>query len=274
MEKVQKIQRRILMIQVLLVGCICLLAGKAFDIQILKAQDLTQKAEQGYSRYLTIKGDRGQILDRHLNKLGTSIDAPTITADPSQINDSARTAAELSKILKINKKLIKEKLSRKGRFVVVAQKVSPNQARQIRKLGYQGIYFENDSKRFYPNRNLAAQVIGFTGKDDIGLEGLEFKYNAILMGDTAKTKIKKDGAGRVLDIHKNQRDELKGNSIVLTIDKKIQFLSERTLEQTVKEYRAKSGMALVMKPSTGELLAVAHYPGFNPNNYGAFNREV
>jgi cell division protein FtsI (penicillin-binding protein 3) len=268
MKKDKQIKRRILVIQFLLVGCICLLAAKAFEVQILKAQDLTQKAEQGYSRYLTIKGERGQILDRHLNKLGTSIDAPTITADPSQINDPAKTAIKLAKILKTGEKDLKKKLSRNGRFVMIARKVSPNQATQIKALGFQGIYFENDSKRFYPNRSLAAQIIGFTGKDDSGLEGLEFKYNAILVGDVAKTKVKRDGAGRVLDIHKNRRDELKGNSIVLTIDKKIQFLSERTLEQTVKKYQAKSGMALVMKPSTGELLAIAHYPGFNPNNYG------
>ena len=272
MERGQKIQQRILVIQILLVGCICLLGAKAFDVQILKARDLSQKAEQGYSRYLTFKGERGQILDRHLNKLGTSIDAPTITADPSQVNDPVRTAAEISKILKIDTKSLTEKLSRDGRFVMIARKVSPSHASQIRALGFQGIYFENDSKRFYPNQNLASQVIGFTGKDDIGLEGLEFKYNAILVGDTAKTKIKRDGAGRVLDIHKNRRDELRGNSIVLTIDKKIQFLSERTLEQTVTKFQAKSGMALVMRPTTGELLAIAHYPGFNPNNYRGFNK--
>ena len=260
------------MIQVLLVGCICLLAAKAFEVQILKAQDLTLKAEQGYSRYLTIQGDRGQILDRHLNKLGTSIDAPNITADPSQIKDPARTATKLGKILETDENFIKEKLSRDRRFVMVASKVSPVQADRIKALGFQGIYFENDSKRFYPNRNLAAQLIGFTGKDDIGLEGLEFKYNAILVGDITKTMEKRDGAGRTFDIHKNRREELKGNSLVLTIDKKIQFLSERTLEQTVKEFQAKSGMALVMKPKTGELLAIAHYPGFNPNNYKAFKK--
>ncbi len=269
MEKNQKKQtkRRILLVQILLVGCIFLLGAKSFDVQIFKAHDLTRKAEQGYSKYLTIKGERGQILDRHLNKLGTSIDAPTITADPSQILDPARTATRISKILNIKQTVLKAKLSRSGRFVVIARKVSPAQANQIRNLNIQGIYLKTDSKRFYPNRNLAAQVIGFTGKDDSGLEGLEFKYNAVLEGDIVKIKVTRDGAGRVLDIHKNRRNQLKGNSLVLTIDKKIQFLSERTLEQTVKTHQAKSGMALVMKPATGELLAIAHYPGFNPNNF-------
>ncbi len=276
MEKNPKkqVKQRIFVIQILLVGCICLLVARSFEVQIFKARDLTKKAEQGYSKYLTIKGERGQILDRHLSKLGTSIDAPTITADPSKILDPARTATDLSKILKVKPRVLKEKLSRNRRFIMVAEKVSPTQAKRIRALNIKGIYLENDSKRFYPNRNLAAQVIGFTGKDNSGLEGLEFKYNAILEGEVVKIKVKRDGAGRVLDINKKRRSELKGNSLVLTIDKKIQFLSEQTLEQTVKTHQAKSGMALVMKPSTGELLAMAHYPGFNPNNFNASNRDT
>ena len=263
----KQIKRRILLIQALLVGSVFLLGARSFEVQIFKSHDLTRKAEQGYSKHLTIKGERGQILDRHLNKLGTSIDAPTITADPSQILEPSRTAVALSKILDIKQTDLKATLSREGRFAVIARKVSPAQAKQIRDLDIQGIYLKNDSKRFYPNRNLAAQVIGFTGKDDSGLEGLEFKYNAVLEGEEVKIKVKRDGTGRVLDIHKNRRNQLKGNSLVLTIDKKIQFLSERTLEQTVKDNQAKSGMALVMKPATGELLAIAHYPGFNPNNF-------
>jgi cell division protein FtsI (penicillin-binding protein 3) len=270
----KQIKRRILLIQVLLVGSVFLLGARSFEVQIFKAHDLTRKAEQGYSKYLTIKGERGQILDRHLNKLGTSIDAPTITADPSQILEPTRTAAALSKILDIKQTDLKATLSRERRFAVIARKVSPAQAQQIQELNIQGLYLKNDSKRFYPNRSLAAQVIGFTGKDDSGLEGLEFKYNAILEGETVEIQVKRDGTGRVLDIHKNRRNQLKGNSLVLTIDRKIQFLSERTLEQTVKDNQAKSGMALVMKPATGELLAIAHYPGFNPNNFKISNKNT
>ncbi|MCP3941275.1 MAG: penicillin-binding protein 2 [Desulfobacteraceae bacterium] len=270
----KQIRQRIFIIQILLVGCICLLGIKAFDVQIFDFHDLTKKAELSYSKDLIIKGERGQILDRYLNKLGTSIDAPTITANPSQILDPIGTATALSKILNIKPKALEDKLSKNRQFIMIARKVSPTQATQIKALGVQGIYLESDSKRFYPNRNLAAQVIGFTGKDDSGLEGLEFKYNAILEGGIVKIRVKRDGTGRVLDINKKRRIELKGNSIVLTIDKKIQFLSERTLEQTVKAQQAKSGIALVMKPSTGELLAIANYPGFNPNNFAAFNKNT
>ena len=273
-EKKRPMGPRIVFIQILLVGCLCLLGARSFEVQIFQARDLTQKAENNYSRHLTIQGERGLILDRNFNKLGASIDALTVTADPSQIEAPEKTAKALAGILKIDRAPLAKRLATDRRFAVVARDISPDQAAQIRELKIRGIYFKNDSKRFYPNRNLAAQVIGFTGEDDAGLEGLEFKYNAVLTGAKAKIKITKDGTGRILDIDKQKKAELKGNSLVLTIDKKIQFLSERALESTVKEHKAHSGMALVMRPDTGELLAIAHYPQFNPNNYQDFSQEV
>ncbi|MCG8687637.1 MAG: penicillin-binding protein 2 [Desulfobacterales bacterium] len=265
--------RRVLFVRFILISCLLLLGAKSVDVQIFNGKHLTQKAEQAYSMQMSIKGDRGQILDRHLNKLGTNTDAPNVTADPTQINQPKVVARKLAKILDENTRRLTDKLSSKRRFVILARRITPSQAEAVKALNYKGIYLKNDSKRFYPNRNLAAQVIGFTGKEDRGLEGLEFKYNAVLEGTRIKTKVRRDGSGRVLDIDRNKRDELRGNAIVLTIDKKIQFLSEQALEQAVKANRGKSGMALVMRPSTGELLAIAHYPAFNPNNYSDFSRD-
>ena len=269
----KQLGRRVLFVQFFLILCIGLLGAKSFEVQILKGRALTQIATQTYSRDLAIQGDRGQILDRHMSKLGTSIDAPNVTADPTQVKNPAVTAGKLAKLLDLDKAKLKAKLSQKRRFAILARRISPDQAKAVKALNLKGIYLKNDSKRFYPNRNLAAQVIGFTGKEDRGLEGLEFKYNAILEGSRVTAKVTRDGAGRILDIDKNQRDGLRGNAIVLTIDKKIQFLSERTLARTVKAHKAKSGMALVMRPATGELLAAAHYPEFNPNNFAGFSRD-
>ena len=269
----KRLGRRVLFVQFFLILCIGLLGAKSFEVQILKGRALTQIATQTYSRDLAIQGDRGQILDRHMSKLGTSIDAPNVTADPTQVKNPAVTAGKLAKLLDLDKAKLKAKLSQKRRFAILARRISPDQAKAVKALNLKGIYLKNDSKRFYPNRNLAAQVIGFTGKEDRGLEGLEFKYNAILEGSRVTAKVTRDGAGRILDIDKNQRDGLRGNAIVLTIDKKIQFLSERTLARTVKAHKAKSGMALVMRPATGELLAAAHYPEFNPNNFAGFSRD-
>ena len=270
----KKIKQRIIIIQILIVASIFLLGAKSFDIQIFKAKELTQKAGSGYSRYITVKGERGQIFDRNMNKLATSIDAISITACPSKIKDPVSAAKKLSKILDINREKLQSTLSSQRMFAWVARRVPPDQANKIRQLNLNGIYFENDSKRFYPNRNLAAQVIGFTGAEDSGLEGLEYKYNSVLEGGSMKIRVKKDGNGGVLDLDKKKGAELKGKSIVLTLDKKIQFLSEQILERTIKAHQAESGLALVMRPQTGEFLSIAHFPQFNPNNFKGYDNIV
>jgi cell division protein FtsI (penicillin-binding protein 3) len=269
-----RIRRRIVVIQVIMVASILLLCVKSFDIQVFKAKELSEKAENDYSRNITIKGERGQILDQNMNKLGASIDAVTITACPAKIADAGEAAKKIGALLGISPKNLKETLSSKRMFAWVQRGVTPDLAEKIRALNIPGIYFEKDSRRYYPNRSLAAQVIGFTGTDDTGLEGLEFKYNSVLEGRTRKISLTRDGNGRILDYEKKRISELKGDSIVLTLDKKIQFLSEQALEQAVTKHQAGSGMALVMKPGTGELLAIAHYPEFNPNNYRGYNRDT
>ncbi len=269
-----RIKTRIIIVKIVIILAIFLLGAKSFELQVLKAEDLNRKAENDYSKYITIKGERGQILDRNMNKLATSIDAITITASPAEIKNPEITAKKLSEILNINKSKLQQKLSTKQKFTWVQKRVTPDQAEQIKKLKLHGIYFKNDSKRFYPNKNLAAQIIGFTGDNDKGLEGLEFKYNSFLEGKDLKLKIKKDGNGRVMNFEKRQRANLNGSSLVLTIDKKIQFLSEKILEKTVKTHMAKSGIALVMRPKTGEVLSIAHYPEFNPNNFKRYDNKL
>jgi cell division protein FtsI (penicillin-binding protein 3) len=269
----EKIGLRIFFIRFFLLLCLSGIVIRSFDIQILQGEALKKKAENTYVRRITIQGDRGLILDRNSNKLGASTEAPDITADPTQVVNARQAAVQLVKILGGNQAEIEKKLSQKRRFALLASRVAPHRANEVKKLNIIGIYIQDNSKRFYPNRSLAAQVIGFTGKDDHGLEGLEFSYNDFLEGRILKTEEYRDGQGTVLDTGKNKRDGLKGATIVLTLDKKIQFFSEQALEQAVKEHRATSGMALVMQPATGELLAVAHYPEFNPNNYGDFSRS-
>lgn len=269
----EKIGLRICFIRFFLLLCLAGIVIRSFDIQILQGKALKKKAENTYVRRITIQGDRGLILDRNSNKLGASTEAPDITADPTQIANVRQAAGQLVQILGGSQAEIEKKLSQKRRFALLASRVPPHRADEVKKLNIVGIYIQDNSKRFYPNRSLAAQVVGFTGKDDHGLEGLEFSYNDFLEGLTLKTEEYRDGQGTVLDTGKKKREGLKGSTIVLTLDKKIQFFSEQALEQAVKEHRGTSGMALVMQPATGELLAVAHYPEFNPNNYGDFSKK-
>lgn len=266
-----KVARRIRFVQVVLVLILAGLGIKSFDIQILKAKEYAERAEKGYSLHLTIQGERGRILDRHWNKLGATLDAVTVIADPFRIEAPVKTARILAPILETGSEDLVQKLSRSGRYALVAENISPDLAAKVRELNLPGIYFRKSFKRFYPNRELAAQVIGFTGKKDVGLEGLEFKYNNVLEGGAVTTQVRRDGTGRILDIDRKKQAELRGKDIILTLDKKIQFFTETALEETVRKHQAKSGMALVMQPATGELLAMAHYPRFNPNSYNDFN---
>ncbi len=267
----KNILNRIRFIQVVLILTLTGLGIKSFDIQILKADEYARRAEKGYSRHLTIKGERGRILDRHWNKLGATLDALTVIADPLRIEAPVKTARALVPLLELDEKELVQKFSRKSRYALIAENISPDLALQVRDLNLPGIYFQKSFKRFYPNRDLAAQVLGFTGKEDVGLEGLEFRYNDVLEGRSVTIRVRRDGTGRILDIDRKKQAELRGNDIVLTLDKKIQLFTETALEETVRKHQAKSGMALVMRPVTGELLAMAQYPRFNPNNYGDFD---
>ncbi|MBF0231867.1 MAG: penicillin-binding protein 2, partial [Desulfamplus sp.] len=273
-EKQRGLNIRIAVIKWLFILVMAILGMKAIDIQIFKSTDLTKKAEREYIKTITIQGKRGDIMDRNKKRLTTTIDTVSVAAAPSRITNPAETANALASILKIDKKRLQEQLSTKKSFVWVKRKISPTEAENIKKLKMNGIFFKDDVIRFHPNKELAAQVIGITGSDGKGLEGLEFFYNNSLEGKSRQIQITKDASGRYYNEEKNIRESLKGDSLVLTIDSTIQFISESALQKAVEDHDALSGTAIVMKTDTGEILAMAHYPTFNPNSFSDFNRET
>ncbi len=267
-------KRRIAFIQILFVAAFFILGAKSVYVQIIQADELTKKAAKDHSRLVEIKGERGEILDRHHNKLATSTPAISVASCPKHITAPARTAGAISEILGLDPRRLEKTFATKRLYARIARKITPEQAAQIKRLNLRGIYFEDDFRRMYPHRETAAQVIGIVGSEENGLEGLELKLNSILEGRTGTVRVKRYGNGSLLAPDRTTRAALKGHSVVLTIDKKIQYLSEQALEKTVQENQAASGMALVMKPSTGEMLAIAHYPRFNPNNYMGLDKAV
>lgn len=273
-DKKQHLSVRIRIVQVFLVLLFCAVGIKAINIQVFESSALTLKDRNDYVRHITIEGERGQILDRNLNKLASSAPAATISAHPKQIKNPKDTARKLAGVLGVNRRTLEKKLTSRKNFVWLAKKAPPATETAVRELAIQGITIEKDSRRSYPNRSLAAQVIGFTGNDSSGLEGLEFKFNPLLEGQKETVRIEKTRKGGLIELTKTRKPQLKGRTLVLTIDKKIQFMSEQALETAVKKYHAKSGMALVMRPKTGELLAIAHYPSFNPNDFRSGNSMV
>ena len=268
-----KMQLRIFMIQLFLFAAFLLLGAKSVQLQVFEAESLNRLAEKEYSGHMVMKGKRGKIFDKNMKELSTSIDTLSLAASPPRVKDPENAASKLSDLLDADKSSIYDKLTRDTGFTWIKRRISPEIAGRIKEKKIPGIFFKNDTRRYYPNRGLAAQVLGFTGTDNKGLEGLEYRFNEELAGKDVKIRIVKDATGKRVDTEKRFKSRFAGNSLVLTLDKKIQFVTEQALEHTVTDQNAKSGLAVVMKPATGEILAMAHYPGFNPNRFQDFSQN-
>ncbi|MCK5507049.1 MAG: penicillin-binding protein 2, partial [Desulfobacterales bacterium] len=155
----------------------------------------------------------------------------------------------------------------------IKRKVTPKEVKQVKDLDLKGIDFIPEHERFYPNKTLAAQVLGFSGIDGHGLEGIEYYYDSYLKGSDCRFTVLKDAFKRGFDTEKNEMSDCSGNNLILTIDHNVQYLTESALEEATVKFNAKSGIAIVMSPKTGAMLAVAHYPFFNPNAFGDFDQD-
>ncbi|MBI9090420.1 MAG: penicillin-binding protein 2 [Desulfobacterium sp.] len=267
------IRARIIVVEVFFFLVILLLGAKAVEIQIIESSDLAKKAITEYTGTVRIQGKRGEILDRNMNRLGTTIAALSVAASPRKIQNPAKDARAIASILEIDPVKLKQKLSNGKPFTPIKRKITPDEVRDLKALNIKGLIFQNDVIRFYPNRTLAGQVIGFTGSEAKGLEGLEYGYDSVLQGQQTRLTITKDATGRHLDPDKRLKEQFNGGSLVLTLDRNIQYISETALKDVVTRYKAQSGMAIVMRPKTGEILAMALYPEFNPNAFSDFARD-
>jgi cell division protein FtsI (penicillin-binding protein 3) len=247
---------------------------KATYLQVFRGSWLSQKAADQYEVSYRSAGKRGTIFDRNLREMAVSIDVESIAAHPKQIENPKNAAGSLSKILKMNRKALAKKLQCKKKFVWIQRMVTPKEAEAVKKLDISGLDFIPEHKRFYPNKTLAAQLIGFTDIDDHGLEGLEFYYNDVLSGSVVEYTVLRDARGQGFEAENSEGSASSGKNLILTIDSTIQYIAEKALAESVKEFSAKSGMAVVMDPRTGALLAMAQIPLFNPNALSGFNRKV
>ena len=238
---------------------------KAMYLQVFRGSWLSQKAADQYEVSFKSSGKRGTIFDRNLREMAVSIDVMSIAGHPQQIKHPKGAARSLSKVLKIDRRALAKKLNSKKKFVWIKRKVTPKEAEAVKKLNIDGLDFIPEHKRFYPNKTLAAQLIGFTDIDDHGLEGIEFNYDDDLSGEVVQYTVLRDAHGRGFEAENMTGLSSSGKNLVLTIDSTIQYITEKTLDETVKKFSATSGMAIVMVPKTGAILAMAHVPLFNPN---------
>lgn len=246
--------------------------GRAFYLQILQHEILEKKADKQHQHRIDLTPARGSILDCNGTTLAESIHMDSCYAEPRRIKDVDGTAAVLAPILGIPKGELVTRLSVNKSFIWIDRWLAPEIATRVKNMKLTGIGFAPESKRFYPNMEVAAHVVGFTGRDPNGLEGIELKYDSTILGNTGYMITERDALGRNIAIMNTViKDSSPGKSLVLTLDKTIQFIAEKELAKAVTDSNAKSGMALVMESDTGKVLAMANYPTFNPNAYSRYS---
>ncbi|MDO8885503.1 penicillin-binding protein 2 [Candidatus Oleimmundimicrobium sp.] len=250
------------------------IAIRLVNVQAVEREKYENLAKNQRLKSIEIPAKRGDIVDRNGNLLATSMDAITIYANPYFIKDPENVASQLSSILGINKKTILEKIDKDSGFVYIARKVDQSVVKRVKALKIEGIGFLNESKRCYPYNELASHVVGFVGIDNDGLVGLEMFYDDVLRGLPGHLLVEKDPIGRSISTGIFELSpSVDGKDIVLTIDRAIQFKAEEELNSCIDKFNAKAGNIVVMRPDTGEILAIANYPSFDLNNYTQTDSE-
>ncbi|MFB3061041.1 MAG: penicillin-binding protein, partial [Candidatus Binatia bacterium] len=219
----------------------------------------------------TVLPKRGSILDRNGEPLAISLEAQSVYVRPRRLKEPERTAAQLAKVLGMRQKQLRRRLKTEKPFVWVKRQVTPREVQRVRTLRLAGVGMYYEPKRYYPHGRLAGQMIGFVGSDSQGLEGVEGYYDKFIRGKFGSSIVEQDALGRKVMVQGVERLKVPpGADIHLTLDASIQSLVEKQLEATVTRFRAKAGTAVLVKPFTGEVLAMANFPFFNPNSFTRF----
>jgi len=266
---------RLLFISSLLLLFAISLIVRLADLQIVQHESLLAKSEKQSQGTLKTHFGRGTIFDRNDNELATNLEVESVFVVPQEVRDRKYTSRVLASALNQNYDRIYKEVSSKKQFTWIKRKVPADEITHLKKLALSGVNFRSEQKRFYPKRELAANVIGFVGTDDLGLAGIEHTYQEKLKGVVYSQSIEQDGKGRTIQALKNlSRSSLGNYDLMLTLDEVIQFTAEHHLKKQVDRYKADSGMVVVMDPYSVEIYAMANVPQFNPNNFNAFPRET
>ncbi|MBI3609314.1 MAG: penicillin-binding protein 2 [Nitrospirae bacterium] len=257
---------RIVLTGILLAAGFLVVAVRLFALQVVEAVELSKRAERQHEKSVALEGERGTIFDRKGRILATNVEVPSIYAIPTLIDNREAVASELARVLGTDSRTILKHLEGNRNFVWIERKVSPAVAESVKQLGMEGIGILNESQRFYPKRNLMGHLLGFAGMDNRGLEGIELKYDDLLRGEKGWAVVERDAFGQsIFEKGLNNIAPSRGKDLVLTIDEVIQHIAESELDAVMERTRAANGSVIVMNPKTGEVLAMAIRPEFNPN---------
>lgn len=250
------------------------LLARLIWIQIVNNNEYYNRALKQRMKEFKVIPDRGRIYDINGKELAVSVKSKTVVGLPKQITNPAQTARELADILSVGYDILFDRLTRDAYAVYLERIISDQKAEKIRSLNLKGITFIDESKRIYPKDQLAGHLIGFTGIDENGLEGVELSFDRYLTGTQGRLLTESDAAGKIIPEsildHVPKQD---GNNVYLTINEALQHNSERELASAVNQYDAQGGTIIIMEPKTGNIVSMANYPDYNPNQFSQYNQK-
>lgn len=250
---------------------------KVFYIQVFQYQKLNDLANDLWQRNLPITADRGLILDRNGKVLANNITTTSLYLVPNQIKNKEEVANTLASILGVSYEEMYKHVSKKTSIERVhpeGRQLAFDVADKINSYNYDGVYLLKEAKRYYPYGNLLSHVLGYVGIDNQGLSGLELKYDKELTGTSGSIKYYSDAKGNRLNMAEEYVEAVSGNNVYLTIDLDLQQAVERELDNAVSKYSPEHALAIAINPKTGEILAMASRPNYNPNEYKTYTQEV
>jgi cell division protein FtsI (penicillin-binding protein 3) len=253
-------------------GAFLVLLGRALYLQVLNDDFLQQKGESRYARVLELPAHRGMITDRNGEPLAVSTPVESVWASPVDARLSAGQRRQLARLLGMDEREIGRRLAERDReFVYLKRHLPPDTSAQVVQLALPGIALKREYRRYYPDGEVTAHLLGFTDVDDRGQEGLELAYQDWLSGQPGSRRVIKDRLGQVVEDAQSVRAPVEGRDLALSIDRKLQYLAYRELKAAVIQHRAKAGGIVAIDVRTGEVLAMANVPAYNPNNRTQFD---
>ncbi len=264
-------KRAVVLVTVIFFG-FAVIVLRLVGLMVMDHDRLSKRAAQQYNQERTLKPQRGVIWDRKMREMAANIEVDSLYAVPKQIEDTRNLTRTLAPFIKISSKDLNMTLLKKRNrnFIWLERQMDPGRAVKVaelrKRMKYKGINFVQESKRYYPKGHTASHVVGFTNIDNKGIAGLELMYDKYLKGEVSSVSVSRDARGNSLA--RDIKEGISGNNIILTIDEGIQYIVERELSKAIKEWEAKAAVAIMMDPGTGQILAMANWPTYDPNNAG------
>jgi cell division protein FtsI (penicillin-binding protein 3) len=263
---------RWLVVWVLAVVWMAAVLARLSYLQLFCYSEYFARAQHQQQRIFEISPKRGTIYDRKGRELAVSLPMDSVFGDPAEINDPAMIARLLSRALDASPEEIESRIREAHAPVRLAKKLSPETVERIQDMNLRGVFFQKENRRIYPQHELAAHVLGYVDVDEKGIGGIEYSLDKQIRGRAGRVMAMADGKRRMYDRWEEAAGL--GASVTLTIDETIQYIAEKELAQAIKETHAKNGVVVIQDPNSGELLAVANWPVFDPNNAGTYSDEI